>query len=268
MSEPKKQNSILYFDSPLFKFIEPKISYGFLTRIGRLSDGTLIDFDLSQRPSNKTNALLLYEIFANSFELFYKKHIFLGQPHGNNIAIIKDPPTSSYLAGYDGVFTTNRDIVLNILTADCACLLITNKQSNFIGAIHCGWKSLFGNIIPKSIEKISLMKIKLNDILISIGPSIQKCCYEVKEEIRYKMKSILGQDADKYFEENGDKLYFNLPGAIREHLMQCGISSKNINLSMKCTYCEKDLFFSYRRDKNHKRLLNFISFSNDLKKNI
>lgn len=268
MSDPISNNTVLYFDSPLFRPLEDKIKYAFLTRQGKLSDGTSIEMDISLRPSNKTNSLLLYQLLTHSFGILQKKHIFLSQPHKSEIAVIKDTPSNSFFSGYDAVITTNRDIILNILTADCVCLLITNKPASFIAAVHCGWKSFHDNIISKIIEKFTIMKINPDDLLISLSPAIQVCCYEVKEEIRYKIRDILGNSVDKVFKESGNKLYFNLPGAITEHLIQCGIPGENISVNEKCTSCEKDLFYSYRRDSREYRLLNFISLANDIQKNI
>lgn len=265
MPEAIRKKSVLYYESPLFKTISPKIIHGFVTRMGRLSDGTLIELDLSLRPDNKTNALLLYELISNSFDFFHKRPIFMGQPHKGEIAIIKDIPNSTFIAGYDGMITNNKKIVLNVLTADCASVLIVNRNASVIGAFHIGWKSLLSNIISKAIENFVLMKILCNDIFVSVGPAIQGCCYEVQEEIRYKTKSVLGQDVKKVFKESGDKLYFDLPGAIKEVFLQSGIPSGNQYISPLCTCCLKDLFYSHRRDKKEHRMLSFITLDHDKK---
>ncbi len=268
MTDPIQKKAVLYFQSPLFKELEKKISYGFLTRSGRLSDGTQIDLDISQRPSNKTNSLLLYQIIADSFDILHKKPIFLSQPHKSEIAIIKDTPNMSMISGYDAVITTNREIIVNILTADCVPVLITNKTASFIAALHCGWKSLHANIIPRTVEKFMQMRIDPEDILVSAGPAIQSCCYEVKEEIRYKMNLLFNQDIDDLFTERESSLYFDLPGAVRKHFLISGIPLENIYINKKCTSHNKGLFFSNRRDKDQARLLNFISLSYDIQKNI
>ncbi len=268
MLEPVQKKTVSYFESPLFKKFNANITCGFLTKKGRLSDNTPIELDMSNRPSIKTSSFLMYELIADSFGLLHKKPIFMSQPHKSEIAVIKDIPGMSTLSGYDGAITTSRDIILNILTADCAPIFIVNKSSAFISALHCGWKSLLAGIISKTAEKFQQMKIEAGDILVSVGPCIHSCCYEVKEEIRYKFRSIFGPRLDTFFREDGSRLFFDLPGAVRESFIQEKIPPENIEIIDRCTCCSKDLFFSSRRDNSMSRLLNFISLSSDDQKNL
>ena len=43
--------------------------------------------------------------------------------------------------------------------------------------------------------------------------------------------------------------YLNLQAVIKKQLTNAGVTSKNIKETKECTFCEKEKYFSYRRDK-------------------
>jgi len=45
------------------------------------------------------------------------------------------------------------------------------------------------------------------------------------------------------------KWFFDLPGLIKRRLLEEGIPARNIETANLCTFCNAELFYSYRRDK-------------------
>ena len=55
----------------------------------------------------------------------------------------------------DGGISTNKNISLAIITADCAPVFLYDSDSTLICALHIGWKGCLNNIIKNAINKIS-----------------------------------------------------------------------------------------------------------------
>ena len=72
-------------------------------------------------------------------------------------------------------------VVCVIKVADCLPIFFAH-QSTLYGVVHAGWKGLTKGIL-KGTPTFTEHKLKLNEIDIYIGPSIQKCCFEVSKDI-------------------------------------------------------------------------------------
>ena len=101
----------------------------------------------------------------------------------------------------------------------------------------------------KGIETIvNLFDGKPRDILAAIGPAISPCCYEVDEPVAAAFRTS-GQNFESFATPDGPgKWRLDLVEANRRQLLRAGIGEANLEASPLCVSCEKDLFFSYRRD--------------------
>jgi copper oxidase (laccase) domain-containing protein len=111
------------------------------------------------------------------------------------------------------------------------------------------------------------------DIHAVIGPGIQKCCYEVGEELRSEFRSQFAY-ADELFHEiqesdpvrqkypmlflnarapgHGDpciKIHLDLREANRRQLLTIGVPEKQITSLEDCTACSMNRLFSHRAEK-------------------
>ncbi len=182
------------------------------------------------------------------------------QVHGNDIAILNENSDNlSSLTAADGIFTQKSGAVLCIRTADCVPVLFTSLEDRTIGAVHCGWKGTYDNII-KNVKDTLINKFDsdLDKITVMIGPSVCKKCYEVKEDFLnlFTAKNPASMD---FFTKNADKneITFDLKGFIRNELYLNGFDDKNIYDINKCSL-EDNNFYSYRRNKTNKRQVSFI----------
>ena len=141
--------------------------------------------------------------------------IFMDQIHSNNIQIIEDTSINK-IPNCDGIITKIKNIPLMVMVADCIPVLIFDKRELKIAVIHAGREGTYKKIVQKAIKKLNSNP---QNLIVCLGPSIHKCCYEV------------------------DLQALNL-----EQLFQMGIKKENIEISNICTCCHKD-YFSYRRDK-------------------
>jgi copper oxidase (laccase) domain-containing protein len=73
----------------------------------------------------------------------------------------------------------------------------------------------------------------------AIGPGVGACCYEVGEEVAGPFRERFGDDI--VVEGRLD-----LGGGAERALREAGVAS--VERSSHCTACERELFFSHRRD--------------------
>ena len=154
----------------------------------------------------------------------------------------------------DGLATNKKNRILALTFADCTPIYLFDKNKKVIANIHSGWRGTVKKIAKKAIE---FMKEKYNsnpkDIICVIGPTIRKCHFEVKQDVRdifYNefnyMKNI--DDIIKYNQET--KSYFIDTVEINKNLLkEEGILEENIIDSKVCTYCYSDIIHSYRKEK-------------------
>ena len=168
--------------------------------------------------------------------------------HGNTVWMMDDPEPTE---GYDAIVCDKPGTIIAAPAADCVTLVLGDASKSVCAAIHSGWKGTLANVIGLTIETMkSHFGCKVQDIRAAIGPSIGACCYEIGADVEklFVSDSLLGQCLKTV--EGKAKKHLNLQKALRLQLEEVGISSDHIDDSPSklCTYCNKDKFYSYRRD--------------------
>ena len=90
----------------------------------------------------KNNRKLVSKLFDN------KEIIFVNQIHSSNIFIFDNIYPNDIKA--DGIITKNKDVLLGILTADCAPIILLGNE--YFGILHVGWRGLLNNIISNAVN--------------------------------------------------------------------------------------------------------------------
>ena len=204
------------------------------------------------------------EILAKdlNFDLLNLK--YMEQIHTDNIKIVnKNSP--SLINECDAILTTERNLPLMVMVADCIPILIYDKNKQVIGAIHSGRNGTFLKIVSKTIQKMKkLYNSNPKDIFISFGSSIGFECYEVSEEIGNIFVQNFGKQFVKF---KNNKALIDLPSINRELVLLEGIPAENIEISDTCNHCNVENYFSYRvpnliyrkiKDQNTGRFANII----------
>ncbi|MDR2067111.1 MAG: peptidoglycan editing factor PgeF [Endomicrobium sp.] len=169
--------------------------------------------------------------------------VLANQVHSANIKIVGNTDSGNFIDNCDGLITNDKSIMLGVFTADCVPLLITNGTIK--AAIHAGWKGIYLGILENTIEVFkNKFSVHVKDIEVYIGPHIRFCCYEV------------GKNFEDLFNLKLQDNKLDLSRIVFNKLKNLGLV--NIFDVNKCTFCQDDYFFSYRRDKTSKRMLSLI----------
>jgi len=178
------------------------------------------------------------EHIVNQFSISIDDIAIPNQIHSNETKWIN---SNGYFKKTDGLITRNNQIILSLQTADCVPIFLYDKQNDIRGLVHSGWKGTKSKIINKAINTMIDKGSKPCDILVLLGASIHKCCYEI------------GRDIESYFNKsciynNDNKIYLSLQEQILIDLGKLNINKKYIYIDNKCTFMDNTLS-SYRRDK-------------------
>lgn len=191
------------------------------------------------------NKVLAHKLdLAHALNIENKKLIFLNQTHSTNIHIIDNNNYREEVHA-DAVITSTPWVMICVLASDCLPILLYNSKTQYIWAIHAGWRWLFSDIIPKTIQA---MQWRPSDISVFIWPSISYQNYEVWNDFITIVPSFFRDCI--HHSPHPQKIYFNLKKWAKNQLLSLWLLEDNIEVSSHCTYTDNTLFHSYRR-KTH-----------------
>jgi len=149
----------------------------------------------------------------------------------------------------DATYTTEKNIICCVMTADCLPVLFCNKQATWVAAVHAGWKGIANGILKKLVQKyVSEFDGQMEDIRVWIGPAISAKAYQVGQDVK---NAFIEQDAilEKAFtSQQADHFLLDSSYAAQLQLNELGVKVEQITTEDFCTYKDKERFFSYRRD--------------------
>lgn len=213
-----------------------------------------------------------YEELAKIIGVTIENMVRIDQKHTTNIKRIDKNDAGKGIIipndkePYDGMITNEKNIVLCTIEADCIPIYILDPINKAIGMIHSGWRGTVGQI---SIKAIDMMKKEYNtdikNVLIYLGPSICKNCYEVRDDVINEFSKILNEDDMKEISTikkdcdiNDKKYNLDVKLALKKTLLKKGIKQENIYESPYCTYHDDEFFDSYRKTKDVGHILSCI----------
>ena len=167
------------------------------------------------------------------------------QVHDKKIAVVNGGSKGQRISLCDGLITQEADLPLGIFTADCMPIFFGSRKKKLAGIIHAGWKGLLNGIVEDAVSVLrNRFQADPGDIVVSIGPHIQKCCYKVSEDIK-RLFGVVSLETT-----------LDLSGIAVKKLSQLGV--KEISVNPHCSCCEPELFFSYRRGDAENRMLSLV----------
>lgn len=172
------------------------------------------------------------------------------QTHSDNIHIIKENKERGWneaedaIENCDALITNQKNIMLNILTADCVPILLFDPIQQVVGAVHAGWKGTKEQIVLKTIQKMqNEFNSNPQDIMAGVAPSIGRCCYEVEWNVAKYFEHI-----DHAYTQKKEKYMLDLPYINKLQLLKAGLNIEHIEMSHVCTACKVEDYFSYRKE--------------------
>jgi hypothetical protein len=145
----------------------------------------------------------------------------------------------------DAMVTDKRNLLLGILTADCAPVLFADAEARVIGAAHAGWRGAIAGVTDATLAAMERLGARRTSIRAAVGPCIAQPSYEVDEGFRTRFLEVDPGNARFFTTGIAGKPHFDLPGYVGERLRAAGLLQVEI-LGLD-TYADPDRFYSFRR---------------------
>ncbi len=182
-------------------------------------------------------------------KLFFEEHRLAGKQiavadlvHGIRVEIVT--PASKYvLPETDALVTKESGIILALTGADCFPVYFEEKTTGIIGLAHCGWRGIVTGIIGETLTGIGNMGGKMENIALTIGPGICAEHFEIGEDTLPSFSAY----SDSIIRDRNIRV--DLKKIIKQQAKKAGVMNENIVDTGECTYCLRDKYFSFRRDR-------------------
>lgn len=184
------------------------------------------------------------------------------QVHGRAVLVVHDPGLEwpGVLGDADALISDNPIVALAVKAADCVPVLLADRRTGAVGAVHAGWRGTAVAVTVAALEAMrSTFGTRSEDVLAAIGPAIASCCYEVGSELvdEFVAAGHPRHLIDRWFVspplrrgESGQRpLRLDLPGANRDQLVLAGVPESHVHVSGLCTAGNLDLLTSYRAER-------------------
>ncbi len=154
-----------------------------------------------------------------------------------------------------------------VASADCNPVLIADRQSGQVAAVHAGWRGTALKIVPVAVQRFLETGSNVGNLLVAIGPAIEGRVYQVTSQTAAEvclsiLPDLVGAEPDVIVNQalsidNSPLLTDPEPGRVRLdvrqvnalQLQKLGLKPEQISIAPHCTFQEPDNFFSYRREK-------------------
>lgn len=161
-----------------------------------------------------------------------EKLSIIDQIHGSDVVNLdsEEPLTRG-----DALTTTQPDVALAILVADCVPIVLADQERILV--IHAGWRGLASDIIAKSVPLFR----EPRNVLVGIGPRVSPEVYQVDSETAGKFSPF----PEAILPDEPGHARLDLAAIAQLQLINSGVHSENIHACAQVTD-GGNLFFSDR----------------------
>jgi YfiH family protein len=185
----------------------------------------------------------------------------VNQVHGRQHLVVKDgQPTPDERPDADIIVSNASSVAVAVRAADCVPLLIADRATGAVAAVHAGWRGTCAGAAPAAVNALQAeFGSRPENLVVAIGPSIGVCCYEVGSELvdafaaagheRYLISRWFTSTPPPRGSRTQNPLRLDVAGANRDQLVLAGVPEGQVHLSGLCTAMHLDVLTSYRVEK-------------------
>lgn len=218
------------------------LPHGFMTRRGGVSTGAVASLNCGFGADDDRTAVLENRRIAADAVLPGAPLVGVHQVHSPDVVTVTGPWPDDARPKADALVTERPGLLLGILTADCAPVLLADREAGVIGAAHAGWRGAHGGVIEATVAAMEALGARRAAIAGAVGPCIAQASYEVGEDLRAQFAG----EGDRFFVPGeGGRWQFDLPGYVAARLAESRVGKLEV---LPCdTYADPARFYSFRR---------------------
>lgn len=218
------------------------LPHGFLGRRGGVSQGVIAGLNIGHGAAddceavaeNRRRAVLAVSPGAQLATVY--------QVHSPDAVIVERPWPHDERPRADAMVTDQPGLLLGVVTADCAPVLLADREAGIVGAAHAGWRGARGGVLEATVAAMERLGADAPRIVAAIGPAIAQESYEVDGEFRDGFAA-----GDEVFFAPGRPGHwqFDLEAYAAARLAAAGVGA--VETLALDTYADEGRFFSFRR---------------------
>lgn len=180
---------------------------------------------------------------------------FLSQVHGTAHRVLTGDEIWDEVVRSIGDITLSRapGVAAGVRTADCAPVLVADRKSGAVAAIHSGWRGTVANVVREGIAALRALAGGPSELCAAIGPHIERCCFEVGLDVADALAGASAAGSAAVIE--AARLRVDLRRILRAQIEAEGLAVEAIDDVPGCSVCARSpsgagapLFHSFRRD--------------------
>ena len=140
----------------------------------------------------------------------------------------------------DALLTREAGNAVAVRTADCVPILLADRRTGAVAAVHAGWRGVEAEIVVAAVLKLGTP----SSLVAAIGPHIRVDAFEVSEEIAARIAAVA--HGQRVVHKRQPRPHVDLALTVRAQLESVGVTQ--IDDVGGCTFSEPARFFSHRRD--------------------
>ena len=221
------------------------VPHGFLGRSGGLSRGEVAGLNCGLGSGDDPALVAENRRLAAGAVLPGAALVAVYQVHSPVCVTVHEPWSDDARPEADALVTARPGIMLGIVTADCAPVLLADRDGGVIGAAHAGWKGAIAGVTDDTIAAMEALGARREAIAAAIGPCIARANYEVDDGFAERFIAEGSGNARFLAPGRAGHRQFDLEGYVAGRLESAGIASiERLGLD---TYADPARFYSFRR---------------------
>ena len=167
------------------------------------------------------------------------------QIHSPTVVIVTGAVPNGERPKADALVTDRKDLLLGIVTADCAPVLLADVEAGVVGAAHAGWRGATAGVTDQTIAAMISLGARIERIAAVVGPCIGRASYEVDHEFAERLLADDPENERFLGEGPSGHPHFDLEAYVVARLAAAGV--RRIEATGLDTYRLEDRYYSYRR---------------------
>ena len=240
-------NGVVYYASTQLETI--RVPHAFSTRIGGTSPPPFDSLNLGnpigcEIQDDYPRILSHYPLLMKAAGCPTADWCRVHQVHGAGVARVERGEAFDRTIKADALVSDDPTRVIAVRTADCVPVLMASGDGRVVAAVHAGWRGVIAGAVTAALVEMNVEPAK---VIAAIGPSISFDAFEVGPEVLVEFLKTFGNQAPVRKSPDG-KGRVNLRECLRRQLVGAGVSDDHIDISDRCSFRDRDEFYSHRRD--------------------
>ena len=221
------------------------VPHGFFGRRGGVSVGAVAGLNCGLGSGDDPEAVKTNRRLAADAVIPGAPLASVYQIHSPTVVVVTQAMPHDQRPKADALVTDRPGLLLGVVTADCAPVLLADREAGVVGAAHAGWRGATAGVTDQAIAAMISLGARVERIAAAVGPCIARASYEVDHGFAERLLAE-DPDNDRFLSEGPTgKPHFDLEAYVVARLAAAGV--RKIEAVGLDTYALEDRYYSYRR---------------------